>query len=394
MFNKNPQIAVFSFAYHPFEGGAEIAIREVIKRLLGLNFTIFTYKFNRSWSPKERNGNVEIFRLGRGSRSGKLYGRIWSKIFYIFKALAEAENLHQRERFDAIWAVMASYGGVAALFFKLKHPKVPLFLTIQEGDSERHMVLGKFGLVGFLGKRIIKNADYIQVISNYLKEFVKKRGAESPIEVIPNGVDLELFSTKYSNAELKAIRENLGLKDEYVVITTSRLVYKNAVDVLIEAIAICKSKMLNIKCLVIGGGPEKDKLKSQCKKLKVDNDVIFLGQIPQRDLPLYLKVSDLFARPSRSEGLGSSFLEAMAAGIPVIGTPVGGIVDFLKDGETGFYVKVNDPKDLADKISKALRDPELRKKVIHNSQVLIRENYSWDKIAILFKNIFDRLINF
>jgi len=399
MIEKKSNVAVFSFAYSPFEGGAEIAAREIINRLEGLNFAIFTYKLDRDWLSEEDGHNYQIIRLGRGNRSRKKYGRIWNKMFYIFKAWRAAEEFHRRNRFQVIWAIMASYGGVAALLFKISHPGIPLFLTVQEGDSEEHMIFGKFGLTGFLGKQIIKNSDYIQAISAYLRDFTRRRGARSVIEVIPNGVDLEMFDAKYTDAELRATRENLGLKDEYVVVTTSRLVYKNAIDVLIRAIAGCKNKMLNVKCLIIGGGPELYKLKVQSQKLKVDNNILFLGQIAQKDLPLYLKISDIFVRASRSEGLGSSFLEAMAAGLPIVGTPVGGIVDFLKDPSsaaekaTGLYAKVDDPEDLANKIKMLLNNPELRKRLIHNGRLLVQENYSWDKIAKLFRNIFDKLIN-
>ena len=394
MIEKKSEAAVFSLAYAPFEGGAEIAVREVMSRLPDFNFTVFAYKFDRNWLSKERSGNnIEIIRFGRGRGGGKRYGRIWNKIFYVFRAWQEVERLHKEKRFHLIWAVMASYGGIAALFFKLNHPRIPMLLTIQEGDSERHMIFGKFGLTGFWGKRIIRNANYIQVISSYLRDFVKRRGATAPIEIIPNGVDLELFKTKYTVGELKAMRANLGLQDEYVIVTTSRLVYKNGIDVLIKAVAELKNKMLNVKCLIIGDGPKRKALQKLVVKCQLSNVVMFLGQIPQRDLPLYLKISDVFVRPSRSEGLGSSFLEAMAAGLPVIGTPVGGITDFLKDGQTGLYAKVDDPKDLAEKIRRLLVNPELRKELIKNGQALAQENYSWNRIARLFKNIFDKLIN-
>ena len=399
MTREKSNIAVFSMAFAPFEGGAEIAAREVIKRLNGLNFTILAYKFDRNWLSRESGDNYEIIRLGKGILGGKRYGRIWNKIGYVISAWQKAEELHKQKRFEVIWVIMASYGGIAALFFKLNHPRVPLLLTVQEGDSERHLLFGKFGLVGLFGRFIIKNSDYIQVISNYLKDFVKQRGAGCPIEVIPNGVDLDLFGTDYKNSEIKAVRENLGIKDDYVIVTTSRLVYKNGIDVLIEAIAMFKEKRSNIKCLIIGGGPELSKLKVKSKKLKVENNIIFLGQIPQRDLPLYLKIADVFVRPSRSEGLGSSFLEAMAAGLPVIGTPVGGIVDFLIDPlvnqeeATGFFVKVDDPADLAEKMNYVLSNAEFKKKVSYQGEKLVRENYSWDRISRLFKNIFDKLIN-
>lgn len=393
MLQKLPNIAVFSLAYSPFEGGAEIAAREVIKRLKGLNFTIFTYKFNKDWLSWEEKDGAEIIRVGRGRKGNKYYGRIWNKIFYVLAAWKRAENLHRQRRFEAIWAMMASYGGIAALFFKLRHPHIPLLLTIQEGDSEYHMHFGKMGLVGLFGNYIIRSADYIQVISNYLKNFVQKQGAKCPIEVVPNGVDLELFSARYNDSEIKAIRDNLGLKDEYVIITVSRLVYKNGIDTLIKAIAKFKEKRSNVKCLIIGGGPELHKLKVQSEKLKVDNIVVFLGQMPQRDLPLYFRVSDIFVRPSRSEGLGNAFLEAMAAGLPVIGTPTGGIVDFLQDEVTGFYTEIDNSEDLAKKIQLILENPALKEKVVQNASNLVKENYSWDKTAKLLRNIFDKLIN-
>jgi glycosyltransferase involved in cell wall biosynthesis len=393
MNGEKSKIAVFSLAYAPFEGGAEIAAREVIKRLKGLNFTIFTYRFDGDWLEKEDSENAEIIRLGKGRKKKKRYGRILDKIRYIFLAWRKAEEMHARKRFDAIWAIMASYGGLAALLFKLHHPRIPFLLTIQEGDAESHLVFGKFGLVGLLGRQILLRADYIQAISSYLKDFAIRRGAKSRIEVIPNGVDVDLFATKYTPRELRAVRENLGIKDEYVVVTTSRLVEKNGIDVLIEAIALFKEKRLNVKCVIVGDGPKRHKLKAKSEKLKIANNILFLGQIPQRDLPLYLKIADVFVRPSRSEGLGNSFLEAMAAGVPVIGTRVGGIVDFLQDGVTGLYAKVDDPKDVAEKIQFFIDHPAERKRVVENAEHLIRQNYTWEKIAALFRNIFDRLIN-
>ena len=393
MLQRKSNIAVFSLAYYPFEGGAEVAIREIADRLPDFNFLIFTYKFNRNWLHKERKNNTEIVRVGKGKSGEKYYGRIWNKIAYIFYAWQGAEKAHKEARIEMIWAVMASYGAIAALLFKFNHPSIPFLLTVQEGDSERHLIFGKFGLVGFFGGLAMRNADYIQVISAFLGDFVGKRGASCPIEIIPNGVDLDTFGAKYTLSEINAIRSNLGIKDEYIVITTSRLVYKNGVDVLIGAIAEFKKRRSNIKCLIIGDGPEFNKLKVKSQKLKVDGDVVFMGQIPHKDLPLYLKISDVFVRPSRSEGLGSSFLEAMAAGIPVIGTPVGGIVDFLRDEETGFYMRVDDSKDLSDKISHVVGNPDLRKKVIYNASLMVKENYSWDRISKLLRNIFSKLIN-
>ena len=397
MHQQKSNIAVFSYAYDPFESGAEIAAREIIYRLSGFYFKILTARLDFHWSIRESNDNSEIIRLGRG-RKGSFYGRILEKSLYVFRAWREAEKCHQEERFEAIWAIMASYGGVAALFFKLHHPTIPFLLTIQEGDSESHLKFGKLGLVGLWGRRIIKSADAVQVISSYLKNLIQK-WAKGPIEIIPNGVDREFWNTWYSGLELKAIREQLGIKDNYVVITVSRLVYKNGVDILIRAIGKFKERRLNIKLLVIGGGPEQRRLEKIARRLKLDQNVIFLGQIPHQDLPLYFRIADVFARPSRSEGLGSAFLEAMAAGVPVVGTRVGGITDFSVDPEdnlvlaNGKYVASEDSDSIALAIGDLIDNPSLRELLVKNAKRLVSEQYDWDKIARLFKNLFDRLIN-
>lgn len=391
-------IALFTLAYAPFEGGAEIAVREIVGRLKGLNFTIFTYKFNKDWLSLEKKDNYSILRVGTGrnikiSKSGtkKYYGRIWNKIYFVYKAWQEAERIHKRKRFEVVWALMASYGGIAALLFKMNHPGVPLFLTLQEGDSEKHLVLGKFGLVGWFGKKIIKKADFIQPISKYLADFAIKRGASCPIEVVPNGVDIDLFQTKYKDFEIKCLRDNLGIKDEYVVLTTSRLVYKNGVDILIKAIAKLKETRPNIKLLIIGDGLELANLQLITYNLKLKNEVLFLGQIPQKDLPIYFRVADVFVRASRSEGLGNSFLEAMVAGVPVVGTPVGGIIDFLINGHTGLLANSEDPDSLAEKISYILGHQDIRNNVIKNALTLVEKYYSWNIITQKMDRIFKSL---
>ena len=92
---------------------------------------------------------------------------------------------------------------------------------------------------------------------------------------------------------------------------------------------------VNFKVQILGAGPEEKKLKELAKELGVENVVHFLGHIEPENVYEYLTKADIFVRASRTEGLGSSFLEAMGAGLPIIGTPVGGIVDFLKRWRNG-----------------------------------------------------------
>ncbi|MTV61434.1 glycosyltransferase, partial [Streptococcus pneumoniae] len=92
-------------------------------------------------------------------------------------------------------------------------------------------------------------------------------------------------------------------------------------------------------------------------------------------------MADVFVRHSLSEGLGIAFLEAMACDVPVVATPVGGIVDFIEDGKTGILTRVNDVENLSNKIGQILIDVDLKRKLIENGRKLIIERYDWDGIA-------------
>ncbi|MDO8467165.1 MAG: glycosyltransferase family 4 protein [bacterium] len=382
---SKPCVAVFSLAYHPFVGGAEIAVKEIISRNPASDFVILTKKFDRAWPSAESSDNCSILRLGRGEISPRsYYGGFFGKIFYIFQAVRVAEKIHRSQPFSAIWGMMASYAGIAALIFKLRHPSVPFLLTLQEGDSEAH-ILRKVGIFYPFWRKIFKKADSIQVISRYLANFARRHGAICPIEVIPNGVDLSDYGTDRTYESYKTNTSN----EPYVIITTSRLVHKNGVDILIASLPLLHTT--NYKLLILGDGPDKEKLKDLAIQLGVSDKIEFLGHVEPDLIPSYLLQATIFVRASRSEGLGNSFLEAMAAGLPVIGTPVGGIPDFLKDGETGIFCRVDDPKDLARKINLLIENKDLYKKISESGRVLVAKNYSWDEISSKMSLIFQSL---
>ncbi|MBU2472775.1 glycosyltransferase family 4 protein, partial [Patescibacteria group bacterium] len=147
----------------------------------------------------------------------------------------------------------------------------------------------------------------------------------------------------------------------------------------------------NFKMIIIGDGPDRSELEKLVSKLNLEDKVIFKGNANYHDLVKYYSLSDIFVRPSLSEGLGNVFLEAMATGLPVIGTKVGGIPDFLEDRKTGLFCEVNNPKSIANKIKEVLENDQLRKTLIDNGLNLVREKYTWDSVAQKMENIFEKL---
>src|SRR3989344_4162916 len=269
---------------------------------------------------------------------------------------------------------------MAAAHFKHYLPSVPFLLTLQEGDeltswSYRLRLLAP----RFFG--VFRLADQVQAISNYLADWAKRMGAKVPVTVVPNGVDPSGFQVLGSSLQVKKDKEK-------IIIHTGRLVKKNGVDILIESLRFLDPK---IKLQILGTGPLESELKLQATSYKLQARVEFLGHVPPNEVPNYLAQADVFCRPSRSEGLGNSFLEAMAAGVPVVGTPVGGIPDFLIDGETGLFCQVDDPSDLAEKMERLIADEQLQQKLITNGRKLVAEKYDWNIIAGRMNNIFQRL---
>src|SRR5690606_35091155 len=136
-------------------------------------------------------------------------------------------------------------------------------------------------------------------------------GYRDNVEVVPNGVDLPAF---------RGLKRRPLNKDGIVLITTSRLVEKNAVEDIIRSLEFLPA---GTSLDIIGTGPLEKHLKSVVTELGFEEKVNFLGRVSYEGIPARLAHADVFVRPSLSEGFGNSFIEAMAAGIPVVATPVG-----------------------------------------------------------------------
>ena len=373
MDNQKKRILIFSTTYYPFIGGAEIAVREIANRITDIEFDLITVNLDGSRPEQETIDRTKVYRIG----SGRL-----GKIFFPIRAYLLASRLNRKYKYDAFWSIMASYAGFAGLLFSYRHPKIPFILTLQEGDSKKELK-AKFQFVWFLFKKIFERAHIVQAISKYLANFSQSINASTPVVVVPNGVDVYKFTEDVS-AQAESLKKDLNKGSEDVfLVTTSRLVKKNAVrDVIVSLERLPK----NVKFLVVGDGPLRLELEKGAKKSGVLERVIFVGEIAHNNILPYLKASDIFVRPSLSEGFGNSFVEAMAAGLPVIATPVGGIVDFIENGQTGLLCKVNNPESIAEQVTKLLESPDLGHDLVSNASSLVREKYDWEIIANRMKN--------
>jgi glycosyltransferase involved in cell wall biosynthesis len=385
------KVLIFSLGYFPKHvGGAEVAIQEKTARMPEYEFHLVCLRYDSTLPKEEKIGNVFVHRIGFTRANPSMadlrkFPLHFNKFLFQFLAAWEAVQLHRAERFDATWAMMAHSCGVPAALFKMFYPRVPYVLELQEGDPPEY-IERKMRVLWPLFSRAFTSADVVSVISTFLGRWAKRRGYPGEPILVPNAVNTKHFSQEYSEQTIDDVRDRLGKKmGDVFLITTSRLVHKNAVDDVIKAIPSCPA---NVHFIILGIGPDEAALRALAKKTSVESRVQFIGQIGHADLPQYLKACDIFIRASRSEGMGNSFVEAMAAGLPVIATQEGGIADFLFDEVrnpdkpiTGWAVDSDSPAQIADAVKRIMENPEKTRRVIATAKAMVMEKYDWDLIA-------------
>ncbi len=365
------RILILSTAYLPQVGGSELAIKNITDRLPEFDFDLITSKFSPDIPSFEKIGNVNVCRVGNAlSRFSFLLPKNFLPIAVFLKA---RQLISQHGVYGFIHAYQASQAAGGGWLLKLFYPQIPFLVTVQEGKN----LINQPWLTKTFRGLIFNKANRATAISNYLAEYIVSQNKNLPVTIIPNGVDLQKFAM--SSQEILNNR---------TIITVSRLVEKNGVKDLVEAMAIVVKKINDAKLFIVGDGYQKEELIKRTKTLELESNVEFLGEISNEELPKYLIKATVFVRPSLSEGLGIAFLEAMASGIAIIGTPVGGIPDFLKDRETGLFCEPENPQDIANKIIEIIENKDLRQKLVKNARKLVEEKYDWNNIAQEFKKIY------
>ncbi len=375
---QKSRVLILTTAYLPEIGGSELAIKNITDRLPGICFDLITSRSSKKLPAYEKMGAVNVYRIGN---SLGLVSFLLPKNFFPIAVFLKARQLiRQHGVYDVIHAYQASQAAGGGWLLKWRYPKIPFLVTMQEGK----VLSQQSWLMRFFRYLIFRKADAVTAISNYLVQYIRSQNSTVSISLIPNGVDFNKFKSN-------------GDHNPKIIITVSRLVDKNGVAYLIKAMKKVVEKISDAKLIIVGSGYEERLLKQLTNDLGLKNSIEFAGEVPYADIPQYLARASVFVRPSLSEGLGSAFIEAMAAGVAIIGTPVGGIPDFLKDPSThsgqatGLFCKPGDLDDIADKIIEMIEDNGLRQKLTENDKRLVEEEYSWDKIAKKFEDVYSRI---
>jgi teichuronic acid biosynthesis glycosyltransferase TuaC len=241
-----------------------------------------------------------------------------------------------------------------------------------------------------IGKQVLKEADRIIVVSKATKQYVLSLGADpGKIRVIYSGVDLNRF--KPLSKVRGKMRKKLGIsKDACVALTVRRLVYKNGIDTLLKSAEIAIKKNPKLVFVVAGKGPDFEEVEERIGQSGMKRNVKLAGFVSDGELPFYYNFADFFVLPSKSgEGLPLVALEAMACGLPVISTNVGGISEVISE-DYGKLVPPNSHNSLAEAILEFSRED--LKALSKDLRKMMEQRYSWDKNVEKLEQIYEELI--
>ena len=289
-----------------------------------------------------------------------------------------AARLIEAHRLTAVW-----YGAAA--------PLALLTPTLRRHGIERTVASTHGHEVGWsmlpgsrqLLRRIGRTNDVITFVSRYSRSRIAAAlGADAALEYLPPGVDAAAFQP--DPAQRSALRQQWGIGDRPVVVCVSRLVRRKGQDVLIEAwpqvLAGCPEALL----LIVGGGADEPRLRAMVERHALQDNVIVTGQVPSADLAGYYAAGDVFAMPCRTrgggldvEGLGIVFLEASAAGLPVIVGDSGGAPETVRPGVTGEVVDGRDAAAVADACRTLLTDRVRARRYGAAGRRWVADDWTW-----------------
>ena len=283
------------------------------------------------------------------------------------------------------------YSDLPALLYS-KRKKVPFILTYQfDGQETGGSFMRNAGVYvynKFFINKVLDSADVIiATTESYANESPFLRGYKDKIVIIPNGINIEEVTTSHTQEECRSI---LGLAvDAHIILFFGSLVPYKGPKILLKAFKMVKNKFPKAKLIFAGRGEMLDELSEQAMKLDVVDDVIFTGFVEEEKKSLYFKAADIFCLPSTTmaESFGIANLEAMASGIPIVASNLGGIPDIVKNGENGLLIEPGNVQNLADELIYLLNNVDMRKKLGDNGRKLV-ENFSWDKIAMKTEQLY------
>lgn len=244
--------------------------------------------------------------------------------------------------------------------------------------------------------RIARKSDHVVAISDGIADQLIREGiSASKISIVPNGVDVSIFHPIKKDFNLA---QKINVNDKFVFGYATNVRYLEGLQNVIEAWPNIIKEIPNALFLLIGDGNYLDNLKAMVEKLGIENSFRFIGRILHKEILFYYSLFDVFVVPRIPEPVCEIVtplkpLEAMAMGIPVIASNVGGLREMVRDRETGILFRAGDIQELSKCCIELGTNPSSREAISFEARKWIRQNRDWKIITSQYKNIYDSVLS-
>lgn len=376
------KILMLTWEYPPrVVGGISKVVYDLSHKMVkeGNEVTVVTYKDGDNVKYYENDKGVEIYRVDNYMiRANNFIDWIMQLNFNMITKVNEIIN--KNGKFDVIhahdWLVSYSAKSIKESY------NIPLISTIHATESGRNSGIHDET------QRYINDSEWmltyesseVIVNSNYMKNEVQKLFGlpYDKINVIPNGVNLQLFSNVNIDYDF---RRQYAMDNEKIILYVGRLVYEKGIQNLIAAMPKILDRYHDSKLIICGRGGMIDELREQVKYLGIDNKVYFAGYCDSKKMQKMYKCADVAVFPSTYEPFGIVAIESMLSGTPTIVSDVGGLNEIVEHGVTGMKSYAGNANSIADSVLALLFDPKLCANISQNAIKKVKENYNWAKIT-------------
>ncbi|MDQ1254740.1 MAG: hypothetical protein QG646_4010 [Euryarchaeota archaeon] len=364
------KVALISDWYFPKVGGIEYSMHALAKTLAihGHEVSIITRSYPGIPENCVKDG-VSIIRIKSRPLPGQsrfLMPKAYKQLYYLLKkGNYEIVNCHGLDSPIGISALVASH-----------RLKIPVVIT-------NHSLVGQpiYGpLLYLLGKIFLKNADAVIAVSSAVEKDTRLMTSK-PIYRIFNGIDSKDIASR--------VPFPFDPEGKIIIITVARMTKKKGVQNIVHIAPCLLEKYENLMFIMVGDGPQKQKLEKMVEEKGLSGNFCFTGKIPRERVMGYLEHADIFALPSIDEAFGIAILEAISKNVPVVAMNHGGVSDIIKNGVSGYLA--DDLTEFSSDLQKLIENPVIRTKLAQNA---IKElpNYDWEKIYEQTSQVYTKVI--
>lgn len=385
------RIGLFSDTYPPQINGVATATKTLFDAFKRNNHQVYVITTNPFSNKVEFDG--EVLRIPgitlKKLYSYKLAGFIHPKVTKIIKKL-RLDIIHIQTE-----AGIGIYGRLLASKFKI--PLVYTYHTMYV-DYTYYFTKGILdpaakGIVKKWTKYISSSVTEMTTPSLKTKNALREYGVDRYINVIPNGINLDMFEEKnIDHKYIKEFKDKFNLNDKYILLSLGRIAKEKSIDVLLESYKSFLENPIvdNTILLIVGDGPDKENLERLSIELGISNNVIFVGKVPHDKVPCFYYMSNLYISASTSETQGLTFIEAIATKTLVLCRYDENLEDVIEEGKTGFFF--SDDQSFIKKINYILSLKKEEYDQIIENAYLNNQKYSLDSYYDSMLEVYHRAI--